>query len=86
MATKGLSAIEVKQRAQQAFEKAELRKQEALRSVQAEEVARDAIRQKTARLRALRLAKEAADAETEAQLAAERAAAPVVKKTRRKAT
>lgn len=73
MATRGLSTDEIKRRAQLAFEKADARKQEASRAMEAEQAARDAVMQKTARLRALRLAKEAADAEAAAAVSAEQA-------------
>lgn len=75
MATRGLSADEIKRRAQLAFDKADARKQEASRAMEAEQLERDAVLQKTVRLRALRLAKEAADAETAAIVAAEQARA-----------
>ncbi|SEG33380.1 hypothetical protein [Bosea lathyri] len=75
MATRGLSADEIKRRAQLAFDKADARKQEASRAMEAEQADRDAMMQKTARLRAQRLAKEAADAETAAIIAAEQAQA-----------
>lgn len=75
MATRGLSPDEIKRRAQLAFDKADARKQEASRAMEAEQLERDAILQKTARLKALRLAKEAADAETAAIVAAEQARA-----------
>jgi hypothetical protein len=71
MATRGLSADEIKRRAQMAFDKADARKQEASRAMEAERSERDAVLQKTARLRALRLAKEAVEAETAAIVAAE---------------
>ena len=71
MATRGLSSDELKLRAQRAFDKVDARKQEASRALEAEQLAREAVLQKTARLRALRLAKEAADAETAAIVAAE---------------
>lgn len=75
MATRGLSPDEIKRRAQLAFDKADARKQEASRAMEAEQLERDAVLQKTARLKALRLAKEAADAETAAIVAAEQARA-----------
>jgi hypothetical protein len=75
MATRGLSADEIKRRAQLAFDKADQKKQDASRAMEAEQQARDAVMQKTVRLRALRLAKEAADAETAAIVAAEQAQA-----------
>lgn len=75
MATRGLSADEIKRRAQLAFDKADARKQEASRAMEAEQLERDAVLQKTARLKALRLAKESADAETAAIVAAEQARA-----------
>lgn len=73
MATRGLSADEIKRRAQLAFDKADQRKQDASRAMEAEHSAREAMMQKTVRLRALRLAKEAADAEAAAAVAAEQA-------------
>ncbi|WP_439496159.1 hypothetical protein [Bosea sp. (in: a-proteobacteria)] len=75
MATRGLSPDEIKRRAQLAFDKADQRKQEASRAFEAERIEREAVAQKTARLRALRLAKESADAEAAATLAAEQARA-----------
>jgi hypothetical protein len=75
MATRGLSSDELKLRAQRAFDKVDARKQEASRALEAEQLAREAVLQKTARLKALRLAKEAADAETAAIVAAEQARA-----------
>ncbi|KPH79947.1 hypothetical protein [Bosea vaviloviae] len=75
MATRGLSPDEIKRRAQLAFDKADARKQEASRAMEAEQLERDAVLQKTARLKALRLAKESADAETAAIVAAEQARA-----------
>ncbi|PTM41023.1 hypothetical protein [Bosea sp. 124] len=75
MATRGLSPDEIKRRAQLAFDKADARKQEASRAMEAEQLERDAVLQKTVRLKALRLAKEAADAETAAIVAAEQARA-----------
>lgn len=75
MATRGLSADEIKRRAQLAFDKADARKQEASRAMEAEQFERDAVLQKTVRLKALRLAKESADAETAAIVAAEQARA-----------
>lgn len=75
MATRGLSSDELKLRAQRAFDKVDARKQEASRAIEAERAAHDAVLQKTARLKVLRLAKEAADAETAAIVAAEQARA-----------
>ena len=75
MATRGLSPDEIKRRAQLAFDKADARKQEASRAMEAEQLERDLVLQKTVRLKALRLAKEAADAETAAIVAAEQARA-----------
>jgi hypothetical protein len=75
MATRGLSPDEIKRRAQLAFDKADARKQEASRAMEAEQLERDAVLQKTVRLKALRLAKEAAEAETAAIVAAEQARA-----------
>lgn len=70
MATRGLSADEIKRRAQMAFEKADAKKQELSRAMEAEMAARDAVLEKTRRLRAMRLAKEAADAEAASEAAA----------------
>ncbi len=75
MATRGLSPDEIKRRAQLAFDKADARKQEASRAMEAEQLERDSVLQKTVRLKALRLAKEAADAETAAIIADEQARA-----------
>ena len=75
MATRGLSPDEIKRRAQLAFDKADARKQEASRAMEAEQLERDAVLQKTVRLKAMRLAKEAADAETAAIVADEQARA-----------
>jgi hypothetical protein len=71
MATRGLSADEIKRRAQMAFEKADAKKQETSRAMEAELTARNAVLEKTARLRAQRLAKEAADADAAEVVAAE---------------
>jgi hypothetical protein len=73
MATRGLSTEDIKRRAQLALDKADARKQEASRAMEAERLDREAVLQKTARLKALRLAKEAADAEASAVEAAEQA-------------
>jgi hypothetical protein len=62
MASKGLSAEEAKIRAQRNFAKLEQRRQEAESALEAVRAERQAVAEKTARLRALRLAKEAADA------------------------
>ncbi|KRE09866.1 hypothetical protein ASE63_04970 [Bosea sp. Root381] len=75
MATRGLSPDEIKLRAQRTFDKADARRQEATRAMEAEQLERDAVLQKTARLKALRLAKEAADAETAVIVAEEQARA-----------
>lgn len=75
MATKGLTAEQAKLRAERNFAKTEQRRQEAENAMEAVQAERRAIAEKTARLRALRLAKEAADAQTAAeQLAAKPAA------------
>lgn len=63
MASKGLSAEEAKIRAQRNFAKLEQRRQEAESALEAVRAERQAVAEKTARLRALRLAKEAADAD-----------------------
>ncbi|CAD5249834.1 conserved hypothetical protein [Bosea sp. 62] len=75
MATKGLTAEQAKLRAERNFAKTEQRRQEAENAMEAVQAERRAIAEKTARLRALRLAKEAADAQIAAeQLAAKPAA------------
>lgn len=66
MATKRLSTDEAKRRAQVVFDKAESRRQEMTRILEDQQAERKAVAEKTARLRALRLAKEAADAEAAA--------------------
>lgn len=77
MASKGLSAEEAKIRAQRNFAKLEQRRQEAESALEAVRAERQAVAEKTARLRALRLAKEAADAD-----AALKAPPPPVKASR----
>lgn len=69
MSSRSMKMDEIKARAQAAFEKSEERKRESLLAWQAQEEEGHQLRQKTERLRALRLAKEAAEA-----------AAPVVAK------
>lgn len=71
MATKGLTAEQAKLRAERNFAKTEQRRQEAESAMEAVRAEQQAVAEKTVRLRALRLAKEAADAA---------AAANVVKK------
>ncbi len=79
MATRGLSPDEIKRRAQLTFDKAEQRKLDSERAFDALRVEQVATAAKTARLRALRLAKESADAEAAAQAAAEQIAAKAAK-------
>lgn len=74
MPTKRLSTDEAKRRAQVVFDKAEARRQEMSRILEDQQAEQKAVAEKTARLRALRLAKEAADAETAAAAAATAAA------------
>lgn len=62
MASKGISTEEAKIRAQRNFAKLEQRRQDAESALEAVKAERQAVAEKTARLRALRLAKEAADA------------------------
>ncbi|MFC5421423.1 hypothetical protein SAMN05428997_13012 [Bosea sp. CRIB-10] len=69
MATKGLTAEQAKLRAERNFAKTEQRRQDAENAMEAVQAERRAVAEKTARLRALRLAKEAADAEAAAQAA-----------------
>lgn len=75
MNSRRLSPEELRQRAQMNFDKAETRKREAAQSLQAHEAEKEAIAAKTERLRALRLAKEAADQATADVQKAEKAAA-----------
>lgn len=75
MNSRRLSPEELRQRAQMNFDKAEARKREAAQSLQAHEAEKDAIAAKTERLRALRLAKEAADQAVADTQKAEKAAA-----------
>jgi len=83
MSTKGLSADEAKRRAQANLEKAEQKRQEAQRGLDAQRAAQVAVTEKTARLRALRLAKEAADAEAAAIAEAARPKTVASKRTKR---
>jgi hypothetical protein len=69
MATKGLTAEQAKLRAERNFAKTEQRRQEAASAMEAVRAEQRAVAEKTARLRALRLAKEAADAEAAAEAA-----------------
>ncbi|WP_186419750.1 hypothetical protein [Bosea sp. CS1GBMeth4] len=69
MATKGLTAEQAKLRAERNFAKVEQRRQEAESALEAVRAEQQAVAEKTARLRALRLAKEAADAEAAAEAA-----------------
>ncbi len=77
-----MSVEEARRRADQQFDKGNKRKEPDLVAEKKRIQALNA--EKTARLRALRLAKEAQDRETAAQVAAEKASQP--KKTRRKAS
>ncbi|MCV9940867.1 hypothetical protein OIU35_31340 [Boseaceae bacterium BT-24-1] len=67
MATKGLSAEDAKLRAERNFAKVEKRREEAESALEAVRAEQRAVAEKTARLRALRLAKEAVDAEAAAE-------------------
>ncbi|MGX1786191.1 hypothetical protein ACWIGM_05610 [Bosea sp. NPDC055332] len=66
MATKGLSAEDAKLRAERNFAKLEQRRHEAESAMEAVRAEQQAVAEKTVRLRALRLAKEAADAQAAA--------------------
>lgn len=70
MATKGLTAEQAKLRAERNFAKTEQRRQEAESAMEAVRAEQQAVAEKTVRLRALRLAKEAADAQAAAAQAA----------------
>jgi len=76
MATNQKSAEEAKLRAERNFAKNEQRRQEAESAMAAVRAEQQAVADKTARLRALRLAKEAADAEAAAAAPAKPAPAP----------
>lgn len=67
MSTRGLSSDEARMRAQRTAAKAEQRRQEAASALEAQRAEQQAVAEKTARLRALRLAKEAAEAKAAAQ-------------------
>lgn len=69
MTTKGLTAEQAKLRAERNFAKVEQRRQEAESAMEAVRAEQRAVAEKTARLRALRLAKEAADAQAAAAVA-----------------
>jgi hypothetical protein len=69
MATKGLTVEQAKLRAERNFAKTEQRRLEAESAMDAVRAEQQAVADKTARLRALRLAKEAADAEAAAEAA-----------------
>jgi hypothetical protein len=62
MSTNGRTAEQAKLRADRNFAKTEQRRQEAESALEAVRAEQQAVAEKTARLRALRLAKEAADA------------------------
>jgi hypothetical protein len=67
MPSHGISKDEVKRRAEIRAHKAEVRRLDAVRALEANQAERDAEQAKTMRLRALRLAKEADAAKTEAK-------------------
>jgi alkylation response protein AidB-like acyl-CoA dehydrogenase len=67
MSTKRFPSEEARLRAQGKAEKAEQRRQDAVNALAAHQAEQQAVAEKTARLRALRLAKEAADAEEAAK-------------------
>lgn len=66
MSSRGLSNEEARMRSQRTAAKAEQRRQEVAHALEAQRAEQKAVAEKTARLRALRLAKEAADAEAAA--------------------
>ena len=70
MTTKGLTAEQAKLRAERNFAKVEQRRQEAESAMEAVRAEQQAVAEKTARLRALRLAKEAADTQAAAEQSA----------------
>lgn len=83
MATKGLTAEQAKLRAERNFAKVEQRRQESESALEAIRAEQRAVAEKTARLRALRLAKEAVDAEAAAKAAADMPAkAPRVRRAK----
>lgn len=83
MASKGLTAEEAKLRAERNFAKIEQRRQEAESAMESVRAEQRAVAEKTARLRALRLAKEAADAKAAAEVATSQPArAPKTRRAR----
>lgn len=82
MATKGLSAEDARLRAERNFAKVEKRREEAESALEAVRVEQRAVAEKTARLRALRLAKEAADAAAAALAPGEPAKKPRVRRAK----
>ncbi|RXT46297.1 hypothetical protein B6S44_26100 [Bosea sp. Tri-44] len=80
MATKGLSAEDAKLRAERNFAKVEKRREEAESALESVRAEQRAVAEKTVRLRALRLAKEAADAAAAALLPSEPAKKPRVRR------
>jgi hypothetical protein len=83
MASKGLTAEEAKLRAERNFAKIEQRRQEAESAMESVRAEQRAVAEKTARLRALRLAKEAADAKAAAEVATSQPArAPKARRAR----
>lgn len=82
MSSRHMKLDEIKARAEAAFETSEQRKREAMQAWQAQEDEGALLRQKTERLRALRLAKEAVEAEAKA--AASVATKPAAKRVLRR--
>lgn len=80
MTSRGISNDEIRRRAQVRSEKADQRKVDALKSLKTQQTIRDAEQAKTVRLRALRLARE----EAEARKAASESAAAALKTPRKK--
>jgi hypothetical protein len=78
MTSRGISNDEIKRRAQVRADKADQRKTDALNSIKTQQTRRDAEQAKTQRLRALRLAREEANASKPA--AGKGAKAPARKK------
>lgn len=86
MSSRNMKLDEIKARAQAAFETSEQRKRDAMQAWQAIEDQGNQTRLKTERLKALRLAKEAQDAEVKSKAAADAAAVIAAKPVRKRAS
>lgn len=84
MSSRTMKLDEIKARAQAAFETSEQRKRDAMQAWQALEDQGNQMRLKTERLKALRLAKEAQEAEDKSKADAEAAVAVAAKPVRKR--